>query len=255
MSLKDYLSKKELVNSKIHVKIECDNFLEQVGYAIYSLDFKRNHVFVENFLVDKESNDINPEIEANYLNKLRFKEILDDKDILQLQENFSNYCKKQAEKAKSYLEFLLQNYNNMDVGLELVFNEKIFPEYQLSINFNDKKYITSYRLNEVKNIFDKHLEQSNIKKLYKNHSVFYGFTNTENKKIIEEYIKKISWNLPLEIPSSVALATNLDEVKEKCSESSIVEIKASIDDVFICGKDIHIINENFIPQRIKWIKI
>lgn len=257
MSLQDYIDKKFVQTPKDQVELKFDNFLEQMGYAIYSLDFKKNHVFVENFLLNKDLKNISAEEEINYLNKLRYKKLLDDKDILNLKENFSIYCKNQSEKARLYLEFLLKNYSSIDAKIQLVFNEKIFPEYELLIEIHDKKNIysctTSYKLDEIKNAFDNFLDQFGYERNYKNNCVFYGFVSKENKMILEDYIKKISWNLPIEIPTCVTLVNSLDDCKP--NEQEVFEVKASIDDVFLCGKDIHIINENFIPKRIRWIKI
>lgn len=254
MSLYDYINKKNVFVPQTQVKLSYENFLEQMGFAIYSLDFKKNHVFVENFLVNKDLENIDVEDKTNYFNKLRCKQILDDKDVLKLKENFAYFCKVNAEKAKSYLEFLLKNYNDIEASIELNFNEGIFPEYELLLNLNGKKFITSYRLNEVKNAFDEFLHQENKAKIYKDNCVFYGISSKENHELVEAYIKNISWSLPAEIPNCVSLVTNLDN-NIVLETHAIVEIKASIDDVFIHGKDIHIINENFIPKRIRWIKI
>lgn len=255
MSLYDYVNKKNDSNYQVQVELICKNFLEQIGFAIYSLDFKNNHVFLENFLVNKDLENINSEDETNYFNKLRYKQILDDKDIRKLQDNFTFYCKHNAEKAKFYLEFLLKNYENIKASIEISFNETIFPEYELLINLNNKQFISSYKLNEVKNVLDKFLSQEKIPKKYKDNCVFYGAFDKQNFSVVEQYIKNTSWNLPVEMPKCIVLMNNLDDNSIDKETHIVVEIKAGIDDVFVYGKDIHIINENFIAKRIKWIKI
>lgn len=255
MSLQDYIKKKNENAKKCQLDIFYDAFLEQSGFAIYSLNFKSNKVFIENFLVNKDKKNIEPEEEANFINKIRFKQILDDKDILKLKENFGDYCIHHAEETKCYLEFLLRNYENIDAKIELLFDEHIFPEYNLDISFNNKHYICSYRLNDVKSVFDKFIEESNLPKLYNASSMFYVLVENSNIEIINDYIKKISWNLPDTFPKNVLLKSDINDCKIFKDTHKICEIKGSINDVFVNRENIHIINENFIPKRIRWIEI
>jgi len=250
MSYKNYIEKKFEKAPRTKTTIDCSNFFEQSGYALFNVDLTKSHLVVENFLIDFDSN-ISLENEINFLNKIRCKKILDDKDLLQIKENYFKYCNEKANLISSYLDFLLEQHDDVKSHIEFVFDENKFPEFNVQITLNNKKYITKNKLQDVKHALNSFVNEFSLSKTKNNNCVFYGEVKEEYRSIMEDYIKKISWNLSANLPNVVNL--NID-VKNK-ENYLVCEIKASTDDVFVSNKSIHIINESFTPKRIRWIKI
>ena len=250
MSYKNYIEKKFEKAPRTKTTIDCSNFFEQSGYALFNVDLTKSHLVVENFLIDFDSN-ISLENEINFLNKIRCKKILDDKDLLQIKENYFKYCNEKANLISSYLDFLLEQHDDVKSHIEFVFDENKFPEFNVQITLNNKKYITKNKLQDIKHALNSFVNEFSLSKTKNNNCVFYGEVKEEYRSIMEDYIKKISWNLSANLPNVVDL--NIDvKNKENCL---VCEIEASTDDVFVSNKSIHIINESFTPKRIRWIKI
>lgn len=253
MSLKDYIEKKFEKVPRTRTTIDCSNFFEQSGYALFNINLSESYLIVENFLIDFNSN-ISLENEINFLNKIRCKKILDDKDLLQIKENYFKYCSEKANLISSYLDFLLEQHDGVKSHIEFLFDENKFPEFNVQITLNNKKYITKNKLQDVKYALNSFVNEFSLSKTKNNNCVFYGEVKEEHRSIMDDYIKKISWNLSANLPNVMNLNTDVKkfENKENCL---VCEIKASTDDVFVSNKSIHIINESFIPKRIRWIKI
>ena len=80
MSYKDYIEKKFEKVPRTKTKIDCSKFFEQSGYALFNIILSESYLIVENFLIDFNSN-VSLENEINFLNKIRCKKILDNKDL------------------------------------------------------------------------------------------------------------------------------------------------------------------------------